>query len=125
MAEFYFPEERDAIRRGAALAKDTDAGRVPNWHPGTKVCFLGTVSGKGATPDIHPAVPSESGTYFGSLQVLTNTTVLVEITTGKDVRPQAVGWGAVLLGKLESVDPKEKTISVSVTPENWKVTEAW
>jgi len=125
MAGFYFPNEKSAIGRGTALAKSIGGGQPSRWQPDERVCFLGTVAGTGATPDIHPAIPSEDGTYFGSLQILTNVVVRVTITTGKDVRPQAVGWGAALLGTLNSIDAPNKIIGVSVDPENWKVTEAW
>jgi len=124
MLALYFPNEGDSIANGTALAQFLHEGKAPRVVAGSRICFLGkTADAHG--PNIHPAVPSKTGTYFGLLEVLTNVVVQVNITTGDDVRPQAVGWGAAVLGSVESVNTQSQIVTISVEPSNWIVTETW
>jgi len=125
---YYFPGRSDAVSRGRELVQSIESeheGGVGDYI-GSTVCYLGTGAGSGEDLSIHPATDLRSGSYWGTLVIHTNVTVDVRVTRkGTDPRPQAAGWGAALLGTVQSVDMQRKSVLVELDVENWKVTEAW
>jgi hypothetical protein len=58
-----------------------------------------------------------------NLTLCSNVVVDVEIQPPRDVRPQAAGWNAEVLGTLKRVDFRKRIIYIRARPERWK--ERW
>jgi hypothetical protein len=104
----YLKRGHEIIHELTALSPKKLADLKISAYRGEQVAFLGSTAPSGGTNDL----VTESGFY---LRVVN--------PAGKDLRPQAVGWMAMVFGKIEQVLPQNKIIVIEVDENDWVVGE--
>jgi hypothetical protein len=104
-----FPGHTRQLVAGLQLRSGVEIGILPNTRetcPGSEVIFYGTASR-------HPF----------DLAIGAEITVHVQFTRDDMNAPKEKLWVACVLGILEKVDLKSKTIYIKADPSNWLITE--